>query len=627
MTTPPPLAAPLAALAAALAPARLWLVELPPRLAASARATAALVGALPAPLPAPSSAAAAAAAGAPWLELLLALALALALLQAARGALEALRTRHLPGPWGAPLVGHVPFLLRAPWLQFARWAARHGAVYKLYVWNKLFVVVSDPALVQEMFQSKSFRKDQWSYAFMGPILGQGLVTSEGERWRAHRAVLSPAFDHKLRAGLCLPRLHHVFTGAAARLSDQVAAVCAGAEAAAAASGGVMKRFEAEGGGSGAAAAAAAACEVDLSAAFRQVTLEVISEIALGFKPAAASVFPLLFESILDELNHRVFAPYRALFPPLELAHRRRLRELNGIVFSTIAERRAARKKLGAGGGGAGGGAGGAAASAALAAADAESSDAAGATTDMLDMLLECSSMPDAQIADELKTQLLAGHETSSMMLTWTTYLLAAHPDKLAAAVAEVDSVLGVEGEGEGEGEGGAAAAGAAGAPPPAPPAPPALEKFKQLRYLEQCMNEAMRLYSPVPVLARECCAGDAELGGRRIPEGTAMLVSIWAMHTSPAIWGADAREFVPERFSRERSAGRHAYAFMPFSQGPRNCIGQHLALNEAKVVLGSLLRRFALRLAPGERAPDTDSYIIPVRPSRPLRVLLAPRRR
>ena len=391
----------------------------------------------------------------------------------------------------------------------------------------------------------------------------------------------------------------------------------------------MKHFEAEGGGG-----AASSCEVDLSAAFRQVTLEVISEIALGFKPAAASVFPSLFESILDELNHRVFAPYRALFPPLELAHRRRLRELNGIVFSTIAERRAARKKLGAGAGaGAGGADTSASASAALAAADAESAEASGATTDMLDMLLECSAMPDAQIADELKTQLLAGHETSSMMLTWTTYLLAAHPDKLAAAVAEVDSVLGVAGEGEGEGAGAAGegtgasasvAASAAAVPPPPPPPP--LEKFKQLRYLEQCMNEAMRLYSPVPVLARECCAEDV-LGGRhRIPEGTAMLVSIWAMHTSPAIWGADAREFVPERFSRERSAGRHAYAFMPFSQGPRNCIGQHLALNEAKVVLGSLLRAFSLRLAPGERAPDTDSYIIPVRPSRPLRVVFTPRR-
>ena len=247
-------------------------------------------------------------------------------------------------------------------------------------------------------------------------------------------------------------------------------------------------------------------------------------------------------------------------------------------------------------------------------------------TDMLDMLLESSSagggaaLSDAQIADELKTQLLAGHETSSMMLTWTTYLLAANPDKLAKAVAEVDEKLGpLAGDDAGGGGLDGAAASAAAS------APPSFEQFKQLEYLDMCLREAMRLYSPVPVLARECFEEDLLGGAHRIPAGTAMLVSIWAMHRSPALWGANEAEFEPERFSRERAKGRHAYAYMPFSQGPRVCIGQHLAISEAKVVLGTLLRAFSLRLAPGERRPDTDSYIIPVRPSRPLRVTLTPR--
>jgi cytochrome P450 len=201
------------------------------------------------------------------------------------------------------------------------------------------------------------------------------------------------------------------------------------------------------------------------------------------------------------------------------------------------------------------------------------------------------------------------------MLTWTMHLLATHPAALAEAVAEVDRVLGAQPPGSTA----SAAAAAAAAPP--------FAAFKELVFLECCMKEAMRLYSPVPVLARESCADDV-LGGVRIPSGTAIMVSIWAMHTSREIWGEDVAEFRPARFlpGSKEAAGRHPYAFMPFSLGPRVCIGQHLAMSEAKVVLGSLLRAFSVAAPPGaERRPETDRYIIPVRPAKPLYVLLTPR--
>jgi carlactone C-19 oxidase len=78
------------------------------------------------------------------------------------------RNRHIPGPPAFPLVGHVPYLTQEPWAVFSRWADKFGPLYRLVVWNKLFVVVTDPAMVQEIFVTKRLKypKDDWSYEFM-----------------------------------------------------------------------------------------------------------------------------------------------------------------------------------------------------------------------------------------------------------------------------------------------------------------------------------------------------------------------------------------------------------------------------------------------------------------------------
>jgi cytochrome P450 len=128
----------------------------------------------------------------------------------------------------------------------------------------------------------------------------------------------------------------------------------------------------------------------------------------------------------------------------------------------------------------------------------------------------------------------------------------------------------------------------------------------------------------VPLLTREA-AVDESLGGTAVPAGTAVIVSIWALHKAPRVWGPDVDAFRPERFLPDGARGRHPFAFLPFSLGPRNCIGQHLAITEAKVVLGELLRRFTLRLAPGQAPPVTDAFVMPVRPAAPLYVDAVPR--
>lgn len=112
-------------------------------------------------------------------------------------------------------------------------------------------------------------------------------------------------------------------------------------------------------------------------------------------------------------------------------------------------------------------------------------------------------------------------------------------------------------------------------------------------------------------------------------------MSCWALHRSKEVWGADADQFRPERFSKEGAKGRHPFAYMPFSIGERNCIGRNLALVEAKVVLGTVLQRWNLELttAPSGKGADTssgqvetDSYIIPVRPAGGLWMKVTPRK-
>ena len=224
------------------------------------------------------------------------------------------------------------------------------------------------------------------------------MTTSGTKWRKHRGMLKPAFHFD-----ALRRLHPVFTAAAERLCKTWAALPTDKPA------------------------------VELGLTFRTVTLEVISEVAVGLGPAEAGVLPVLFESVLDELNQRVMQPWREWLPA-EAEHQAKLKQLNDLVFQIITKRRAERAGTSKGA--------------------PASRVAAALGGDMLDLMLdyddeknaEGAKLTDEDIADELKTMLLAGHETSSMMMLWSCYLLAKHPDKFAKARAEVDAALGSYGE-------------------------------------------------------------------------------------------------------------------------------------------------------------------------------------
>lgn len=100
-------------------------------------------------------------------SIVLALVLGVTLLQAYLLVIKA-KYRHIAGPAEYPIIGHVPYLMKEPWVRFAEFAAKYGPVYKLWVFNKLFVVISDPELVKQVFVTRrqNYPKDAWSYKFM-----------------------------------------------------------------------------------------------------------------------------------------------------------------------------------------------------------------------------------------------------------------------------------------------------------------------------------------------------------------------------------------------------------------------------------------------------------------------------
>jgi cytochrome P450 len=206
--------------------------------------------------------------------------------------------------------------------------------------------------------------------------------------------------------------------------------------------------------------------------------------------------------------------------------------------------------------------------------------------DLLALLMEARdpetgrAMDDRDIADNLLTFMLAGHETTALALTWSLYLLSIHPAVEAEVRHEIAEV--------------------AGGGPLSP------DHLDRLALTRRVIQEAMRLYPPAPILARTAVE-DVPLGEVLIRRGTNVYVPIYALHRHKALWSEPDR-FDPDRFLPEAAKARDRYAYLPFGAGPRICIGMSFALVEATAVLATILRDVRLTLRPGH-LPELRSRV------------------
>lgn len=191
-----------------------------------------------------------------------------------------------------------------------------------------------------------------------------------------------------------------------------------------------------------------------------------------------------------------------------------------------------------------------------------------------------------RLREESMAIFIAGHETVALTLSWVWYLLSQHPEVEARLHEEIDRVL--------DGR------------------PPTVADRPRLPYTGMIIQEALRLYPPIWVMAR-AARQPAEICRHPVVPGTLVLMSQWVLHRDPRYFSE------PERFDPDRWAGDAAqrlprFAYFPFGGGPHGCIGQGFALLEATLILATIAQRYRLRLAPGAVVEPEAS--ITLRPNR-----------
>jgi len=318
-------------------------------------------------------------------------------------------------------------------------------------------------------------------------------------------------------------------------------------------------------------AAAAGETVDACTDMMKVTLRIVAETLFGDDLAGdAAEINRVFPVILACLAARVTSPIR---PPLWLptANNRRLRpaleSLNRVVERMIATK---RRRLDAGGGPQDG------------------------HRDVLTTLMLArdeatgESMSDAQLRDEVMTLLIAGHETTANALSWMWYLLDRHPDEQERLRAELVVATGGRS--------------------------PTVDDLPQLPRLKAVFQETLRLYPPVWMFDRRALRPD-DLAGTKVAAGDLVIFCPYAIHRLPELW-SDPEAFRPERFEAGHKEQKNMFAYLPFSAGPRTCIGNNFATIEAQIIMGTLLSRFRARLA--DPSPVTPKPRVTLRTSRPI---------
>jgi len=429
----------------------------------------------------------------------------------------------------------LPALRRDPLGVFSRMRAQYGDTVPFRLAGRQAVLVSDPDLIRHVLQDnyRAYHKSPL-YERLRPLLGNGLLLSEDRFWLRQRRLMQPAFHRQRVAALA---------GAMAEATAETLA---------------SWQVPAESGQ-----------PLDIAREMLSLTQRIILRTMFstnfGDLDSLEQVWPLVNEHIGTSFWSLGLAD--RLPTPRTRAFRRALAELDDVVARIIDTRRAGGDDPG----------------------------------DLLSMLLAAvdeetgARMDSRELRDEVMTIFLAGHETTSLALAWTWYLLATHPEVDQRLAAEAREVLGGR--------------------------PPAADDLERLPYARMVIEEALRLYPPAWGFSRLALTED-RLGACSVPRGAIVFVIPYVVHRHPAFW-EDPEAFRPERFAPEPSKARPRLAYLPFGAGPRQCIGNHFAMLEAQLIVTAIVQRFRLVLVPGQ--PVEPRPLITLKPRYGVRMTLEPR--
>ncbi len=387
-----------------------------------------------------------------------------------------------------------------------------GIVRFSYSKNRAWHLISDPAMIEWVLQTnfKNYPKGFFFSKRLRLLTGDGLISSEGELWLRQRRLAQPAF-HRQR----LAQLTDLMRDAAREM---------------------LNRWD----------KSPAAKPLNISDETMRLTLQVVGRALFRTELAhhADATYDALTQ-ILAYIDFRMKHPFAASEKVPTRRNKSFLRAKNAldtIALDIIQARHRSGKDEG----------------------------------DLLSMLMQVrdedsgEGMSDTQLLDEVRTIMLAGHETTAMALAWTWNLLSENPHIQRRLENEVDTVLGGR--------------------------EPKFDDLEKLRYTRQVFEEALRLYPSFWLLARQAKEADT-IGGYDIRAGSTIALSPYITQRLPQFW-PEPEKFDPDRFVPD--AVRPKFSYFPFGGGPRLCIGQNFALMEAQIILAMTAQRFRLTTVPGQ---------------------------
>ncbi len=377
-------------------------------------------------------------------------------------------------------------------------------------------LVSDPGAIRRvlMDNSQNYQKDWLQRRVLSAGLSNGLLTAEGQQWRAQRRVLAPLFARRT-----------VMSFSAAMID---AAAC------------LVERLGRRDG------------EIeDIAVEVTRLTLEVLERtmFADGLGRSAEEIRIAMkhyFEAI-GRLDPFDVLGLPAVVPRLSRWRVRPMLRVFESAIDTIVSTRRLRM----------------------------AEDPASVPRDILTLLLEArdpetsEGLSEVEVRANILTFIAAGHETTANSIAWTLYLLSQSPEWRSRVQAEADREL--DGDIDGLSE--------------------------RLVETRAVIEEAMRLYPPIAAISRAALASD-ELAGVSIKRGTMVVIAPYVLHRHRALW-SDPDKFDPNRFLDGARETIDRFAYLPFGVGPRVCIGATLAMQEALIVVATVMRHFTLELAPG----------------------------
>ncbi|KAJ0488107.1 putative cytochrome P450 [Helianthus annuus] len=404
---------------------------------------------------------------------------------------------------------------------YHHWNQTYGPMFLVWFGRTARLTLADPDHIREVFCLKpEFYEKFEAHPLIKQLEGDGLLNLKGEKWAYHRKIITPTF-YMNNIKLFVP----VLTGSVVKMLDKWL---------------TMSDF--------------GKVEIEVSQWYQNLTEDTMTRTAFGNNHLDGKrIFQLQARQMIltSEAFKAIPIPgYKFLPTKRNLESWKLHKEINKSLIRVIEKRRT----LG-------------------------DMDMVNGPKDLLGLMVEASRKESSpvitahDIAEECKSFFFAGEQTTANLLTWTTVLLAMHPEWQVIARDEVLNVFGSCDI-------------------------PTKDCVSKLKMLNMILNESLRLYPPIVASLRRAKA-NVELGGYKIPRGTEFLIPVVAIHHDQSIWGTDANEFNPRRFSNGVArASKHSMAFFPFGLGVRRCIGQNLAILQAKLTIAMILQRFSFELSP-----------------------------